>query len=363
MSLDFSTERWESVKHNYARWWSGELDRPLLYLTLPGRDPGRPEPAQHDMGFITYYPDELPAETIVDRWDYALSGTYFLGDAFPVAGPNAGPGVAAAFAGAKIVNHEGLVWFHPDQPREIGELTLTFNPESRWFRRLADIYRAGNERWQGMVQQAMTDLGGTLDILSTFRPGEQLLMDLYDDPDAVKRVTWEAHQLWYDAFDAFNTILQPVNPGYGSWTPIFCAEPYYMLQCDFAFMLGPEMFAEFVTPELAQTCKKITHGFYHLDGVGQIPHLEQLLSIPELKGIQWVPGDGQPGQAEWPEIYRKTRAAGKLIQIYGWPQDNGLEVLDRVAEACGSAEGIIYVGGATCREQAEHYLKKYGVTA
>jgi len=41
----------------------------------------------------------------------------------------------------------------------------------------------------------MTDLGGNLDILSTFRPGTDLLLDLYDHPEDVKRLTGEAHTM------------------------------------------------------------------------------------------------------------------------------------------------------------------------
>jgi hypothetical protein len=34
--------------------------------------------------------------------------------------------------------------------------------------------------------------------------------------------------------------------------------------------------------------------FYHLDGIGQLHHLDLVLSIAELDGVQWVPGDGKP---------------------------------------------------------------------
>ena len=163
-------------------------------------------------------------------------------------------------------------------------------------------------------------------------------------------------EAWWQAFDWLNALLRPPNPGYTAWTPIFSTEPYYMLQCDFAYMIGPGMFDEFVKPELAATCKRLKNAFYHLDGVGQLPHLDSLLSIPELKGIQWIPGDGKPGEKHWPEVYRKIRAAGKLIQIHG-----GIDVLDAVAEQVGSAKGIILIGSVdrknedAVRRQMEAY--------
>ena len=54
------------------------------------------------------------------------------------------------------------------------------------------------------------------------------------------------------------------------------------------------------------------------------------------------PGAGNPGCAQWPEVYRKIRDAGKLIQLYG-----NMSTLDTIAEQLGSAEGIILIGGVS----------------
>ena len=280
-----------------------------------------------------------------------------MGDAFPVCWPNFGPGVIAAFMGALLEcsKEAGTCWFRPVDDNEIADIDLKCDPENVWLRRIADIYDAALERWEGLVQVSMTDLGGNLDILSTFRPGEKLLLDLCDYPDQVKRVTWQAHHEWFDSFEQLNSILQPVNPGYTAWASIFSSEPFYMLQCDFAFMIGPDMFDEFVKPELAAACKRLTNPFYHLDGPGQLPHLDSLLTIPELKGVQWVPGAGAPDWKHWPEVYRKIRDAGKLTQLHGGP-----DVLDTVAEQLGSAERIILLGSARDEAEATACLAKYG---
>ncbi len=57
----------------------------------------------------------------------------------------------------------------------------------------------------------MTDPGGILDILSTFRPGEGLLVDLIHEPDEVNRLVWEAHEAWHQYYKAFSDVLQPMN--------------------------------------------------------------------------------------------------------------------------------------------------------
>jgi len=45
INFAFHADRWQATRDNYRAWWAGEMDRPLIHLTLLGRDPGRPEPA------------------------------------------------------------------------------------------------------------------------------------------------------------------------------------------------------------------------------------------------------------------------------------------------------------------------------
>lgn len=359
MSIDFTASRWDKIKEDSDRWWAGELKRPLIQVTLGGADAGRKEPAIADHSFTSLYDLEIPAEAIVDRWDYNLSRCTFLGDGFPTLWPNFGPGVIPAMMGANLENGDNTVWYHPTEKKELAELSFAFDPGNVWFNRIKDLYEAGLKRWEGLVQLGMTDLGGNLDILSTFRPGEELLFDLYDSPEAVKRLTWAAHGEWFEYFDAFNRILQPVNPGYTAWTPIFSTQPYYILQCDFCYMIGPDMFDEFVKPELTAACKRLANPFYHLDGPGQLAHLDSLLSIDELKGVQWVPGEGSGPFDQWPHVYRKIRDAGKLIQISGGP-----EVIDTIAGQLGSAEGLILITVADIGQEPvmRELLTRYGVS-
>jgi len=183
-----------------------------------------------------------------------------------------------------------------------------------------------------------------------------LLFGLYDSPEDVKRLAGEGHRVWWHYFDELNRVLRPVNPGYTAWTPLFSEEPCYMLQCDFAYMLGPDMFDEFVKPELAASCRRLKNSFYHLDGIGQLPHLDSLLEIPELKGVQWVPGDGQPEITKWPEVYRKIRQAGKLIQFFTSQSSLAWNALDLIADQIGGAEGICMIGEAD-RSQENDILK------
>ncbi len=81
-------------------------------------------------------------------------------------------------------------------------------------------------------------------------------------------------------------------------------------------MISPEMFERFVLPDISACCDSLDYAFYHLDGRGQLPHLKMLLSLEGLRGIQWVPGDGQPQAEYWIHLIERIRKSGKLCQVY-----------------------------------------------
>ena len=243
----------------------------------------------------------ISAESIIDRIDYELSKNDYYGDAFPMFNMDCfGPGIVSAFLGANLDNSTGYVWFHAPNKKHISELHFEYNPDNPWLIRIKDIYKCAMNRWDGNVLMGMPDLGGVMDVLSIFRPGEELLFDLYDEPQEVKRVVNEISVLWHKIYDDLYSVLEPMNPGYSDWSCIYSDKPSYVLQSDFSYMVSPDMFEEFILDEVKRSCKRLDRSIWHLDGVGELQHLDYLLSIEELNGIQWVPGDGKPPCHEWP---------------------------------------------------------------
>jgi hypothetical protein len=361
MSIDFAPERWEKIKEIYSKWWEGELDRPLIPVILQGKDPGRDKPKHVWNSHVTFSDLSISPKEIIDSLDYELSKNIYLGDAYPYVSLDcSGPGIVAAFLGADIDCSTGRIWFHPKELLPINELHFKYDPENIWLNRVKDICREAMHRWKGQVLVGMPDLGGVLDILATFRTTNDLLMDLYDDPDEVKRLTWEIHDLWHKYYNEINEILQPVNPGYSDWAQIYSDKPSYVPQSDFCYMIGTSMFDEFVKPELEATFKKIPRTLYHLDGVGELPHLDSLLEIAELDAVQWMPGDGKPDQAQWPDVYRKIHAAGKKIQI----NHGDFECIDAVAKQIGTRKGIHKTAlwkSISDETEMRNHLREYGI--
>lgn len=319
MAVHFSPERWESIRKTYELWWKGGLERPVIKVAVrdgfepEGEVPRAPFLTQENCTDFSYSADEL-----VEAMDYELSRYEYLGDAFPMINFDSfGPGILAGFCGAKVDNSSGRVWFFPEEEKEIADIHVTYNPDNIWVKRIKSIYEAGHRRWKGNVLMGMPDLGGVLDVAASFRGSENLLYDLYDDPEEVKRLCREIEAAWMEAYRDLNAVLQPMNPGYSDWLGIYSGKETYVLQSDFCYMISTPMFDEFVFPELKRTCETLKHSSYHLDGIGEVKHLDHLLTIKDLDVVQWQPGDGQPSPANWIPIYKKIMEAGKGIKVEG----------------------------------------------
>lgn len=357
MSIHFSPSRWEKIRNTYDLWWNRKLDRPLLIIRIlntyesDGIAPNFPLLSQsncHDFS--------IPPEEIINAMDYNLQKIEYLGDSFPSINFDCfGPGVLAAFCGAVLDNSRGRVWFFPEKRQPIEELHVKYDPENKWVKRIKDIYLAGNEKWQGQVQMGMPDLGGILDVAATFRTTEQLLLDLYESPEEVLRLCGEIQNAWHEAYRDMRSVLDVSSPGYTDWKGLFSSTPSYVLQSDFSYMISPEMFRTFTLPFLIKDCDILDHTIYHLDGIGQIPHLDMLLSLENLNAIQWVYGAGKPGPSNWIDLYKRIEEAGKCIDIDG-SADDFMAVYSRVKKGLCIQRGFYQKD----RAAAEELLKAFG---
>ncbi|MDH7484914.1 MAG: hypothetical protein QHJ81_01410 [Anaerolineae bacterium] len=316
--VHFTDADWERIERDWTAWWAGELDRALVVIESLGPAAGSTLPEAPE--FVTNLPLDMPAEEVIDRYQARLEATRFYGDAWPRWWPNFGPGIVAGFLGAQVHRAPDTVWFAPAREVDIEALHLAYDPDNFWWQRVQELTRLAVTRWGDRVTVGHTDLGGNLDILASLRTTQQLLYDLYDAPEEVARLAGEITRLWLRYYDELTAIIRTAGRGTTPWATIWSPGRCYMLQCDFAYMISPPMFERFVLPDLEACCAVLDHAFYHLDGRGQIPHLDMLLSLERLRGIQWVPGEGQPPPEEWLPLLQRIRAANKLCQLTVTPQ-------------------------------------------
>ena len=319
----------ENAAKAYQAMWEGKSERPICGVVLydditPQPEYSVPLLSQQTCNDLTISPKE-----IVERYDLELQRRTFLGDAYPNINMDCfGPGVVAAFLGAELDNTTGNVWFHPKKELPLNELHFEYTEDNVWFRRIMEIYEAAAEKWNGSVVMGIPDLGGIIDILSTFRPGESLMFDLYDEPEEVERLVGEIHTVWHQYYQKILTLLRQSSPYHTDWSGMLSDKTSYVIQADFTYMIGPDMFNQFVLPELTKTVSVLERTLYHLDGPGEIAHLDSLLSIEELDGVQWIPGAGNPEgfDSYWDNVYNKIQEKGKFIQL-GFASIDGMKQL------------------------------------
>jgi hypothetical protein len=96
------------------------------------------------------------------------------------------------------------------------------------------------------------------------------------------------------------------------------------VQCDFATMLSPDMFGEFVFPGLNDQCKYMDFALYHHDGVCQLRHLDHLAAVEGLNGIQWNPETTEKDHARRLDAFRDMRSRGLCLYFFCKDVDEGL---------------------------------------
>ncbi|MBO5756983.1 MAG: hypothetical protein J6S28_04735 [Clostridia bacterium] len=359
MAIHFDKGQYETLRQTYRKWWAGELDRPIIPILTVGHG-GEAQANALPLGFTTAWDTSINPKEFIDAFDKASDTHRWHGEAFPMFYTQRfGPGVLAAFLGCTPRSTPETIWFEP--PRKdipIEELHFEFDEQNPYYRRIANLYEAAMEKWHGSVVMGMTDLGGIMDVLQSFRGAENLLMDLYDAPEEVLRCVGELQRLWFMYFDKFNAIMEGEAQGYSHWYGMYHERPGYILQSDFSFMIGPDMFKTFVAPELSTSADRLYNAVYHLDGEGELVHLDTILGMEGIKGIQWVPSPGNVNNNHEELLCRILDAGKKVISHASKPDGTPVD-------AFADRQGQLYFKQswyfASHLNEARRYAGMYGI--
>ena len=322
---------WGMLEGAFSAWWNRKLDRPLVGVYSPQDGRGTPDMPHPFWSFVRRHPD---LDAAIADWERWISQMCFHGALFPKIWINYGPGSLASYYTGYMRWDEAsqTVWLEcPTDWDTIAGYSME-HPTPRWNTTVEATIRAA-ETAQGRWFVGTADIGGPLDVLASLRGAENLLTDLLDEPGLVRETSRRLCNEWFVAFDALCAAAAPHQRGTSAWMDIWCGGRWYPLQCDFAAMISPAMFEKFVAPETREMCRRLDRSIYHLDGPNQIGHLDILLDIPELDGIQWVPGSGVPSCEDpcWYPMYRKILERGKLLVLQCFTENRDIPaIFDKV---------------------------------
>ena len=130
----------------------------------------------------------------------------------------------------------------------------------------------------------------------------------------VKQLLGKLEADYYSTMTASTTSCAGLVP-ISTWLPLVCDEKYYIPSNDFSIMISTAMFEDAFLPADPGTAS-----FRSIDlssgRAGALRHLDTILAIPELDGLQYVPGASNEGYHRWVGVYRKAQAAGKAIEVF-----------------------------------------------
>ena len=264
-----------------------------------------------------------------------------VAEGFPQFSMNLGAGSMALYLGSEPTFVPETVWFNPFLDNYENKLPLTFDPDNMWWTKHLEIIKRQVELVKGTdIAVCIPDIVENLDILSAIRDPQACCYDLYDYPEEIKQALDDITKLYPIYYNEIYDMVKrcDCSSAYTAFSIVGHGKTA-KLQCDFAAMMSPEHFNEFVVPTLENQCEWIDNTMFHLDGPECFPHVDALMAIEKLGALQWTTGARNPraGDESWYEMYRKVKNAekGLWLSLADYPFDEAVEIADRLVREFG----------------------------
>ncbi len=345
---------YEQTKKRIDAFWVRQLiDRPVVQFILP-KPPSEQQPlppSRHASPAERWMDAGYQAELALA----ALKNGLYPGDTLPIAWPNLGPEIFAAFYGCPLAFGDyGTSWTAPilkDWPLA-GSIQLDW--KNCYLEKLMEMTDALLETGRGRFIVGMTDWHPGGDALAALRDPQNLALDLVEHPAEVKDMLSQLERDYFAVYDLFYEKLRQAGQPVTAWINLACDGKYYIPSNDFSAMISAAMFEEFFLPGIRRECQFLEHSIYHLDGPAAIRHLDVLLpQVPELDAVQFVPTVGDEAVKKWAPLYRHIQAAGKGVHF-----TCSIAEIDDVIELLKPEGLYLLVKDAPSLEAAEAALKK-----
>ena len=351
--------RWNEAKERFEAWWNrSSCGRPLMWVTALRDEPcapvvSLPPPVSNEQAHID--PDYNIA-----RFRNFLNTHYFMAEAFPNTNVNIGPGSLSVYLGAEPVFAADTIWYDPCI-KDWKKWDFKFDAENRWFKRHIDAIKRQTELANGEFLVGIPDLLEGVDILAAMRDPMEFCYDLIDQPDMIKKNLSVINGLYHRYFDAFHEISRDEDGNCFTCFAVWGKGKTVKLQCDFAALMNPEQFREFVVPYLQDQARHYDRRLYHFDGPDALPHLDALLGIPEIDALQWTPGAGKApmGDEKWFWIYDKARDYNKSLwfNLYGYADyKETVAMADRLVRRYGD-KGVYIIFPELTKPEADSLMQ------
>ena len=327
---------WELTKRRYLALWNRELtDGPIMSVTAPRNESmvrTRLDELEGAEDFLTNpdwgwtrskLMDTSEFENTVRSWtdtEYVVAGmerqlrtTFYGGDAIPIVHTML---LNAVFA-EEIQCHSGTFRVVPCIKDWDDVSEPLFDPNNKWWGHAKNVLGAYARASRGRYLVGLSTFCPSMDYLMMTRGSGELCIDLVDRPAKIKEVCETIdpilRELYVEAEDIIFSASE--QEGMVNWMGVWAPGKMVMLECDFSIMISKQMYDDLVLPSIAAWVDWLDYSMYHLDGPGAIHHLDSLLALDRLGGIEWRPGAGAVAPTEWMPLLRRIQDAGKIVAI------------------------------------------------
>jgi 5-methyltetrahydrofolate--homocysteine methyltransferase len=319
MELEFK-EDFDGTRKNWSLFWEGRLGRPIILAVAPkaGMDPVSP-PRWGEALYREY-------EDIADQALRWAESHEFLCDSVPFFTPSLMTGFLPALLGAEIkITQESwgadtsVVPFIDD----IGGAEIKFDRNSKFWEMWLRLCGCLKRKLAGKMIFGEMSVLGCLDTLAELKDKTSLMTDFFDNPDGVHRALQQTLAAHHEIADEFERIFEFGKFGGVTRHGFYADGVIGVPQCDFGFNIGKEHFDEFALPYLKKEMERLDAVEYHLDGPGNITHVESICGIEKIDVVQWVPGVNNE-KKDWTALYERINALGKGLWLWASSPEEAL---------------------------------------
>ena len=330
MELESKPDFDEAVER-FDAWWDCQIiDRPPAAFAPVSNGRPRKVPPKTYARLRDRWTD---TEHLLDVFEAHVAGHDYLAESIPRFNPNLGPDLAPTLFGCELEFGDSTSWSTP-AARSCAEI-LTRKPDfdNPYWTQIRQMTDRSIQRGSGRWITGLTDLHTNGDLLAALRDPQELCYDMADDIESVRaaceHVTDFFPQIYEDLYGPIAAAGQPSS----TWVALPLYGRMYATSCDFICMISPEMFQRAILPDLVREMRHLDRNIFHLDGPGALVHLDTLLALEELDGVQWVYGAGRGPATEWIGVYQRIQAAGKCMQVICETMDEAVEMMDHLRPA------------------------------
>ena len=340
---------WGMAQKRWDAYWELEpMDRPVLRIRVPRQDAKViPLPAINSVEDKWMSPEYLLVKAI-----NSLESNLLIGEAVPQ-GPHVMAGTSAG-CNRNLDFSQGGISIRPTMSSIDSPLNWHPGPDDPWRPKIEAILNLLLAHFRGKAIMPYT--GGQfqhLDLLNMLRGNTEMMLDLAMNPEQCEARLKEIRMLTDENNNHFEKLIadKQGNAGYVTWTGVWSRQSLTMAQADAAACISPEMFHQFVLPELDHLAERYERMHWHTCGYKQ--HLNECLTRSYIRGFQYSPNSKEPqnGPAHL-EFYRAVQKAGRCLDIDG-VDDSDLEFLIRHLRPEGLCIGVT---SKNTLEEAEIFL-------